>query len=292
MSDDIKTDEVRELPRDEKWSGGRDNTANILNEPRELSEPLDDADARKAMFGKSRRHFLVGGAAALIGIFGWRWMSDDTKYRLLRGTFEFNEWVSENLYSPKRLAPEFSPDRVSPERVNGMIGLESVLASDWRLEVSEGGGPPHATLTLDDLKQLPRTEMTTEFKCIEGWSLVVHWAGVRFSDFAEKYSGFRLMSADPSGKTVEGYPPYVSLSTPDGEYFVGWETESILHPQTLLAYEMNGRLLTPEHGAPVRIASPLKYGIKQLKRIGRIDFSWERPKDYWGEQGYDWYSGH
>src|SRR5436305_1490966 len=105
--EEIKTDEVRELPREEKWPGGNDNTANILDEPREMSAPLSDADARKAMFGKSRRNFLVGGAAALIGIFGWRWMSDETKYRLLRGTFEFNEWVSENLYSSKRLAPEF-----------------------------------------------------------------------------------------------------------------------------------------------------------------------------------------
>ena len=65
-----------------------------------------------------------------------------------------------------------------------------------------------------------------------------------------------------------------------------------MHPQTLLAYELNGQPLTIEHGAPLRIASPLKYGIKQIKRIGRIEFTDERPKDYWGEQGYDWYSGH
>src|SRR5690242_18609814 len=102
MSDEIKTDEVRELPRDEKWPGGRENTANILSEPRELSAPLSESEAKRAMFRRSRRCFLVGGAAALIGIFGWRWMSDEMKYRLLRGTLEFNEWVSENLYSSKR----------------------------------------------------------------------------------------------------------------------------------------------------------------------------------------------
>jgi DMSO/TMAO reductase YedYZ molybdopterin-dependent catalytic subunit len=281
MSDEIKTDEVRELPRDEKWPGGQENTANILNEPRELNEPVSDADAKRAMFRRSRRGFLVGGAAALIGIFGWRWMPDETKYKLLRGTFEFNEWVSENLYSSKRLAPEFSPDRITPERVNGMVGLDAdgFDPSTWALTVAGLGVSGEINLTLDDIKRLPRTEMITEFKCIEGWSLIQKWAGVRFSEIAAKY-------------VVGSRARYVSISTPDAGYFVGWDIQSIMHPQTLLAYELNGQPLTLEHGAPLRIASPLKYGIKQIKRIGRIEFTNERPKDYWGEQGYDWYSGH
>ncbi len=54
---------------------------------------------------------------------------------------------------------------------------------------------------------------------------------------------------------------------------------------------MNGEVLTSNHGAPLRLASPTKYGIKQLKRIGRIDFMNERPEDYWANEGYDWYSG-
>ncbi len=280
MSDEIKTDEVRELPHEEKWRGGRENTANILNEPRELGEPVSDTEAKRAMFRRSRRGFLVGGAAALIGVFGWRWMPDETKYRLLRGTFEFNEWVSENLYSSKRLAPEFSPDRITPERVNGMEGLgEGFDPATWRLTIGGLGVPGEFTLTLDEIKRLPRTEMITEFKCIEGWSLIQKWTGVRFSEIVAKYVDM-------------AHAQYVSISTPDQGYFVGWDVQSIMHPQTLLAYELNGQPLTLEHGAPLRIASPLKYGIKQIKRIGRIEFTNERPKDYWGEQGYDWYSGH
>ena len=279
---DIKSDEVRELPREDKWPGGRENTANVLDEPRELSEPLDDAEAKRAMFRRSRRGFIVGGAAALIGIFGWRWMPDETKYKLLRGTLEFNEWVSENLYSPKRLAPEFSPDRITPERVNGMVGLdgEGFDPSTWMLTVAGLGAAGEITLTLDDIKRLPRTEMITEFKCIEGWSIIQKWAGVRFSDLVAKYGDATHLTK------------FVLLVTPDAGYFVGWEMQSIMHPQTLLAYELNGKPLTLEHGAPLRLASPLKYGIKQLKRIGRIEFTNERPRDYWGEQGYDWYSGH
>jgi hypothetical protein len=281
MSDEIKTDEVRELlPRDENWPGGRENTANILNESRELSEPLSDAEAKRAMSRRSRRNFLIGGAAALIGIFGWRWMPYETKYELLRGTFEFNEWVSQNLYGVNRLAPEYSQDRVADIRINGMEGMSDGFdAAEWKLTVA-GLTPGELTLTMDDIRSLPRTEMTPQFKCIEGWSVILHWAGVRFSDLVAKYGDASKL------------PKYVSLITPDQGYFVGWDIQSIMHPQTLLAYELNGRPLTLEHGAPLRIASPLKYGIKQIKRIGRIEFTDERPRDYWGEQGYDWYSGH
>ncbi|MGI9036246.1 MAG: molybdopterin-dependent oxidoreductase, partial [Pyrinomonadaceae bacterium] len=133
-------------------------------------------------------------------------------------------------------------------------------------------------LTLDDIKSLPRVEMTTELKCIEGWSIVVNWTCARFSDFAAKFA--------PSQDTK-----YVSLVTPDRAYYVGWDMPSIMHPQTLLAYEINGAPLTLKHGAPLRLMTTTKYGIKQLKRIGRIEFTNERPADYWAEQGYDWYSG-
>lgn len=64
-----------------------------------------------------------------------------------------------------------------------------------------------------------------------------------------------------------------------------------MHPQTLLAYEMNGQPLTNDHGAPLRLIIPVKYGIKNLKRIGKITFSDSRPKDYWAENGYDYDSG-
>jgi DMSO/TMAO reductase YedYZ molybdopterin-dependent catalytic subunit len=272
-----------------------DNTAAILNEKRELSEPLSDAEAKRQMSNRSRRTFLIGGATALVSIFGWRWMSDETKSKLLRRTFEFNEKVSQIFYSPKRLAPEFSKDKVTGERTNGMEGLNSELnISDWRLRV---GGLANRTedliLTLNDIKALPRTEMTTELKCIEGWSIVVNWAGVRFSDFAAKYlPKTRSGNAPDLQNRPEDLLRYVSLVTPDEEYYVGWDIQSLLHPQTLLAYEMNGAPLTPEHGAPLRLASPTKYGIKQLKRIGRIEFTDERPKDYWAERDYDWYAGH
>ena len=84
---------------------------------------------------------------------------------------------------------------------------------------------------------------------------------------------------------------YVQLQTPNREYYVGLDMPSALHPQTFLCYEMNGRPLTPEHGAPLRLVIPVKYGIKNIKRIGSITLTDDRPSDYWGERGYDWYAG-
>ena len=82
-----------------------------------------------------------------------------------------------------------------------------------------------------------------------------------------------------------------TTSTPDGEYNVGLEMPAMVHPQTLLALDLQREPLTEDHGAPVRLSTPLKYGIKQIKRIGTIQFLREQGGDYWGERGYDWYAG-
>jgi hypothetical protein len=282
--DEILTDAVRELKSEttNAWPDDPNNTATALKERRYLSEPIGDDEAKRRMSALSRRNFLIGGAAGLIGIFGWRWMSDETRYKLLRSALEFNERVSRSLYSPNRLAPEFSPERITPERINGMLGLESAIDSDV-IYVTVPGISESRQVSLAEIRRLPRTEMITELKCIEGWSIIVQWAGVRFSD---------LMQYLAPGKNISELRRYVSLATPDNQYFVGWDIESMMHPQTILAYEMNGKPLTVEHGAPLRLASPLKYGIKQLKRIGSIDLTNDRPKDYWANDGYDWYSGH
>jgi Oxidoreductase molybdopterin binding domain len=151
---------------------------------------------------------------------------------------------------------------------------------------------PGLLLTMSDVKKLPHVEMVTEFKCIEGWSEIVYWGGARLRDFLARFpplNGGRSQS--DSKKLASGIPKYVGFETPDGQYYVGIEREVALHPQTLLAYELNGQPLTPDHGAPLRLVTPLKYGIKQLKQIGRIVYTDGRPHDYWHEQGYDYYAG-
>ena len=145
--------------------------------------------------------------------------------------------------------------------------------------------PPHTPgllLTMQDILKLPRHELVTQFKCIEGWSQVVHWAGVRMADFLEAYPP----------EPIDGKQPrYVYMETPDGDYYTGYDLEGLHHPQALLVTEMMGAPLTQFHGAPLRLHMPTKYGYKQIKRIGLIAYTNDKPDDYWTKLGYDWYAG-
>lgn len=242
-------------------------------------------DAEREMTRRSRRGFLALGVGAVAGVAGWRWLmaepSDGGVPGRLRSVLHFDERVTRTaLYRDGHLAPEFPRNAARMVRANGDIGLgDDVADADWRLEVVpyKSTEPVHK-LDAPALRALPKVEHTTEFKCVEGWSTIVHWGGARLSDFTERYA----KSSDKAR--------YVSMQTPDGEYYVGLDMASALHPQTLLCYEMNGEPLTGEHGAPLRLAIPVKYGIKNIKRIGRISYTDERPDDYWAERGYDYYA--
>jgi hypothetical protein len=253
---------------------------------------------RRRMRQQTRRSFLVGGSATLAALAGWRWLqsrhADDGLPWPFRQTLQVNEELARDYFRDDRLAPDFRGKAALQDRVNGDLGLDnSIDLGSWRLSV-EGlaGRDEPLELALDAIRKLPRVEMTTEFKCIEGWSVVVQWTGARFSDFMTAYTPATLSGEPLELRTnVEDLPPYVAMETPDGGYYVGLDMESMLHPQTLLAYEMNGAPLTQDHGAPLRLVTPLKYGVKNIKRIGTVRYSRNRPRDYWAEQGYDWYLG-
>jgi DMSO/TMAO reductase YedYZ molybdopterin-dependent catalytic subunit len=252
---------------------------------------------RLRMRHQTRRGFLGLGAGLLAGFGAFEWLTSrreiDGVPWPLRKTLEVNEQLAHDYLMTGRLAPTFPPDRIGTDRVNGDVGLEEdVDVSTWKLQV-EGlaSNDGSLSLDLDAIKKLPRAEMTTELKCIEGWSLVVRWAGVRFTDFMKAYPPQTISGDTFSLDHSEELPPYVSMETPDGEYYVGLDLESMLHPQTLLCYEMNGSPLNEEHGAPLRLVIPVKYGVKNIKRIGTIRYLRLRPADYWAERGYDWYVG-
>ena len=137
---------------------------------------------------------------------------------------------------------------------------------------------PGIVLSLDDLRRLPFVEQTTQFRCIEGWSQITSFGGARFTDFLKAYP--------PAGN-----PGYVAFETADGTFSSSFDLASLLHPQTLLCYRMNGQPLTPGHGAPLRLATPFKYGYKQIKQIASLTYSEKRSVDFWEGYGYDWYAG-
>jgi hypothetical protein len=165
--------------------------------------------------------------------------------------------------------------------------LDTYVDGDGNLDRANGqpkGPEPGLLLTMDAIRALPRVEMVTQLKCIEGWSEIVHWGGARLSDFMHAYP--------PACGANGRLPRYVGFETPDRQYYVGLYMEEALHPQTLLCYEINGQPLSREHGAPLRLVTPLKYGIKHLKQIGSISYTDKRPRDYWAENDYDYYAGH
>ena len=143
-----------------------------------------------------------------------------------------------------------------------------------------------------EILELPRIDLISELKCVEGWSQVMHFGGVSFLAFATAFGlGTRSGRApDPVGNPQDLYR-YVYLATPGESYYVGLDMASILHPQTLLCDTMNWQPLTRQHGAPLRLYLTVKYGFKSLKRLALIRFQDERPRDLWAEQGYDWYAG-
>lgn len=264
---------------------------------REIEENDRETDA--TMRRLTRRALVFGAAAAALGYSGWRWLRSADRIAgvpwPLRRMLLFNETLAKAYYGNHRLSPTFSRDDVvARPRVNGHIGLTpQVDAAAWRLSIigSARDATP-VTLDLDDIRSLPVHEQITEFKCIEGWSQIVQWRGARMSDLIRLYPPPTIDGSTPD---VDGRPqalfPYVSLETPGRAYYVGLDMASALHPQTLLAWEINGKPLDWHHGAPLRLVIPVKYGIKNIKRIATIRYSQTRPGDFWGDRGYDWYAG-
>jgi DMSO/TMAO reductase YedYZ molybdopterin-dependent catalytic subunit len=241
---------------------------------------------------------LVGGAAALAGLGTWHWLTtatpEDGVPWPLRRVLRFNQRLAESLGSPHHLGPTFPPESVQgPPRTNGQIGLAGeVDGAGWELRIEHEGRGLGRTIRLRDIMELPRVDLVAELKCVEGWSEVMQFGGVRFLDFVMQFGlATRSGRAPNPGGNPQDLFRYVYLATPNEDYYVGLDMASALHPQTLLCDTMNGQPLTREHGAPLRLYLAVKYGYKSLKRIGLIRFQDERPSDYWARRGYDWYAG-
>jgi hypothetical protein len=237
-----------------------------------------------------RRTLISFSVFGLLGAAAWKswfWLKDQPHDHggiqgTLRKGLDADAGIFQHTLSPNHLAPTYPKSAaVTNVRRNGNAGMDTKNfdPATWKLRVTTANNQP-LSIGIDELRQLPRTEFAFEFKCIEGWSQISHWGGVRFIDFIRHY-----------GLSREAALAYVGFSTPDDQYYVGIDTPSAVHPQTLLCYEMNGQPLPVNHGGPLRLIIPIKYGVKNLKRIGKMYFSDQRPPDYWYERGYDYYCG-
>ena len=184
--------------------------------------------------------------------------------------------VQSHLFSSTRegRAGDMTPEAAFP--VYHIAPKVPIAPSDWKLKI--GGRVERPTeLTLDDLMKLPRTTLRIEHHCVEGWSATAEWSGVRLSEVAKQVGA----------QDVD----YVEFKSFDADYWSSWDRDSAMHAQTLLAYGMNGRPLTPEHGAPVRLYGAVKLGYKQVKYLTEVNFLDRETGGYWEARGYEWFAG-
>ena len=144
----------------------------------------------------------------------------------------------------------------------------------WRLRV---GGLVEKPLELsyDQLRALPQASQVSVFHCVTGWTVNgVHWRGVRFKDLLAKA---RPLPAGHALQFVSAEKPYIDYLTLDQARL----------PDVMLAWEMDGKPLLQEHGAPVRVVIPDMYGYKNVKWVAEVNLVPKAESGYWENLGYD-----
>ena len=230
----------------------------------------------------NRRQFLAGGlrGAGLVALGGLACDSERPRNGFLGLMERANERFQRALFRPDRLAPELPQEDETPEGEFPAYFISPrvpIAPAGWALTVRGLAARP-LTLSLDDLRRLPGTSIRVRHHCVEGWSAVASWQGVRLSEVA------RLAGIDPRARHVE-------FRSFDSGYWSSWDLESALHPQTILAYGMNGAPLRPEYGAPLRLYSAVKLGYKMVKYLTEVAFLPSKGGGYWEDRGYEWYAG-
>ncbi len=239
-----------------------------------MSKPMSRREAFKLAGGLG----LIGG-----GFAGLTLAVDSSKPRMgnLGRMERLNQQVESALLSGRELeAGEHTPHAAFP--MYHVAPSVPLVYEGWKLAVAGRVERP-LKLTLDDLMQLPRTESRIEHHCVEGWSAVATWTGVRLSEIA------KLVGAQDVG-----YVEFRSFDVPkdwNRGYWSSWDRESAMHPQTLIAYGMNGKPLTPGYGAPVKVYGAVKLGYKNVKYLSEINFLDRETGGYWENSGYEWFAG-
>ena len=244
--------------------------------------------------------FGVGAIAALAGV-GFLLPQDTLERMGVHRKFRFSEKrvvleqgpasdddVAEALYSQNCIVPTYTKSQITPLKNNysGATPDPSYIAG-WNLTLD--GLASGLSISLDIRNLLTRFsshEQITRLVCVEGWSAVAWWSGLRFDDLLHAYPPM----SQAKWVRMESSVNLDASGNPD-PYFVSLDLPTARHSQTLLATHFNGQPLTVEHGAPLRLLVPVKLGLKNVKAITKISYVAEEPKDYWAERGYSRYDG-
>ena len=246
----------------------------------------------------SRRKLIISGLAATAGVTGLgvaAHLAD--KYGLippdhggLYGPGETLTYATQRLLTHHSLAREFSRSQISKPLPNEMPPLSDEFKrfaaagfTDWRLSV-EGLVDQPALFSMAQIKSYPSRTHITEIACEEGWSYIAEWIGTPLSHVLS------LVGVQPHAR----YVVYYSI---DPEWWESVDMADALHPQTLLAYGMNGEDLPVAFGGPLRMRLPRQLGYKNVKFINRLVITDNLKRFGKGlgsaapEVGYAWYAG-
>ncbi|HTC02351.1 MAG TPA: molybdopterin-dependent oxidoreductase [Xanthobacteraceae bacterium] len=239
-------------------------------------------DAAKLLPDPSRRLFLRGAASlgALATLTGCDIIDGPTAESALRVVSHFNDWVQARLFSPTTLATEYPESAITrPFPFNAYYAEDEAPEVDGESYQLEIGGlvDNKKPWTLAELNKLPEVSQITRHVCVEGWSAIGSWQGVKLSDF------LKMIGADTTAKYVwfqcaEGYSNTIDMPT-------------ALHPQTQLTLKFDHQTLPRAYGFPIKIRIPTKLGFKNPKYVTAM---WVQNNDaggYWENQGYNWFSG-
>jgi len=251
---------------------------------------------------RERRRLLRAAAAMAAGgaLAGCDALShDETAVRVLRSAETLTNSVHRVL-GRRAMAQEFSPADIAPRfRPNGTTmpagaSYAAMLASgfaDWRLRVDGLVARP-LELSLAQLRAMPARTQITRHDCVEGWSAIGQWKGVRLSHL------LNLAQLAPEARFVV----FHCLDRMDEDsahslYYESVDLDDAFHEQTILAWELNGEPLPVENGAPLRARIERQLGYKQPKYVHRVqlvagfaDIAGGKG-GYWEDQGYNWYAG-
>jgi DMSO/TMAO reductase YedYZ molybdopterin-dependent catalytic subunit len=252
----------------------------------------------------TRRDVLLFGAGAIAALAGGGSLLPQATLERLGVThgkkpWPMKEWfldralridddVAEALYSQNRLVPTYTKSQITPlkNNYNGATPDPGYIP-EWHLTLDGLASGLSVRLNIRNLLTRFRVhEQITRLVCVEGWSAVAWWSGLRFDDLLRAYPPM----SEAKWARVDSSVNLDPWGNPD-PYFASIDLATARHPQTLLATHFNGKPLTVDHGAPLRLLVPVKLGLKNVKAITRITYMEKEPKDYWAERGYSRYDG-
>ena len=260
-----------------------------------------------AKFQLSRRKFLTAASLGASGLMLSGCDAFDSRLGVGDGLRSFLEGANDLTHRAQRLltrdalAPEFSEaDIRQPMRPNGITApdddtYKSLLSgnfADWRLEVTGLVEKP-LSLSLDQLHAMPARTQITRHDCVEGWSCIAKWTGTPLS----------LVLDQAVVRPEARYVVFHCLDTIDRnqsgdvKYYGSIDLIDARHPQTILAYGLNGKPLPVENGAPLRARVERQLGYKMPKYLSKIELVSSFATmgggrgGYWEDYGYDWYGG-